>query len=162
MSSKNPLRFGLIGLVVLASLVVLFYPTDEKRVRAAAEALVSAANGSEADLQRALDQYAAPGVSINVSDPAESLTGRAALLAAVRNANAMGLKLRLHLEAVEVSLSGNVARVNADLVTADRPEVPELRRPRRSVALFERRADGFRLLSAEIGPERRDQPEARP
>ena len=68
----------------------------------------------------------------------------------------------MRLEAVEVSLEGKRARVNADLLTTLRPELPELRRPRHAVALFEKRAGRYQLLSAEIGSERRDQPEARP
>lgn len=147
---------------MLATLGVLFYPTDEKRVREAAEALVTATNADDATLSRALQTYANPDVSINVAELPGPITGRAAVLAAVRAAQALGQRPSFHLEASEVSVEGKHARLNADLIAAARPEVPELRRPRHGVALFEKSGDHFRLVSAEIGPERRDQPEARP
>ena len=113
-------------------------------------------------LTRALEAYAAPGVSVNVAELPEPFTGREAIVVAVRQSNALGVRPRFHVESFQVSLEGRLARVNADVVTSVRPEVPELRRPRHSVATLEKHGDGFRLLSAEIGPETRDQPEARP
>ena len=83
-------------------------------------------------------------------------------LAAIKQASMLGQKLHLQAESLEVTLEGKHGRVNADLITSQRPELPELRRPRHSVALFEKSGDHFRLVSAEIGPERLDQPEARP
>ncbi len=162
MSAKTAIRLTLIAVSLLATLAVLFYPTDEKRVKEAAEAIVTAANAGEAQLARALETFASPEVSISVSELPEPVTGREGLLAAVHRASGMGQKLRFHVEAVEVSVEGKHARLNADVVSSLRPEVPELRRPRHGVALFEKFGDRFRLVSAEIGPERRDQPEARP
>jgi hypothetical protein len=162
MSAKNAIRFTLIGLSALATLGVLFYPTDEKRVKEAAEAIATAANGSPAELSRALEMYASPDVSITVAELSQPVTGRAAVMALIRRAGASGSKPNFHFEAIEVSVEGKQARVNADLVTSLRPEVPELRRPRHSVALFEKSDGHFWLKSADIGAERRDQPEARP
>ena len=162
MRAKASLRLTLIAFGILATLGVLFYPTDEKRVKEAAQALVAAANSDEAQLSRALLTYATAEVSISVAELPEPLTGRDGVLAAVRAARGLGQKLHFSVEAVEVSVQGKHARLNADLLTSMRPEVPELRRPRHSVALFERFGDQFRLVSAEIGAERRDQPEARP
>jgi len=162
MRAKASLRLTLIGVGVLATLGVLFYPTDEKRVKDALDAIVAAANADDATLSRALQTYASPDVSISVAELAEPVSGRPALLTAVRAAQALGQKPTFHVEAVEVSVTGKHARLNADLIASVRPEVPELRRPRHSVALFEKSGDHFRLVSAEIGPERRDQPEARP
>lgn len=162
MPAKNAIRFTLIGLSAVATLAVLFYPTDEKRVKEAAEAIITAANGSPEQLSRALQTYASPDVSITVTELPEPVTGRAAVIALVRQASAIGSKPNFHFEAIEVSVEGKHARLNADLVASLRPEVPELRRPRHSVALFEKSGDHFRLVSAEIGPESRDQPEARP
>jgi hypothetical protein len=162
MHAKASLRLTLIAVGVLATLGVLFYPTDEKRVKAAAEAIVAAANTDEAQLARALLTYASAEVSISVAELPEPLTGRDAVLAAVRAAHGTGQKLHFTIEAVEVSVEGKHARLNADVITSLRPELPELRRPRHSVALFEKSGDRFRLVSAEIGDERRDQPEARP
>jgi SnoaL-like domain len=162
MLAKNAIRFTLIGLSGVATLGVLFYPTDEKRVKEAAEAIATAANGTQAELSRALETYASPDVSISVADLPGAVTGREAVVTAVRQASALGQKAHFHFEAVEVSIEGNHARVNADLIMAVHPEVPELRRPRHSVAIFEKSGDHFRLVSAEIGAERRDQPEARP
>ena len=154
-------RLSLLGAVVALALGVVFYPTDEKRVRQAAEALVAAANDSPAALAQALDQYAVPNVTVSADELAEPLVGQAALLAAARQAAELGSKLHARVDAVEVTLEGQRARLNADLVTSQ-AEVPELRRPRHSVLLFEKRSGAYRLVSAEIGAERRDQPEARP
>ncbi len=162
MLAKNAIRLTLVGLSAVATLGVLFYPTDEKRVKEAAEAIATAANGDTAQLSRALETYASPDVSITVADLPGPVIGRAALMAAVRQASAAGQKAQFHFEAIEVSIEGNHARINADLIMSVRPEVPELRRPRHSVALFEKSGDHYRLVSAEIGSERRDQPEARP
>jgi hypothetical protein len=146
----------------VATLGVLFYPTDEKRVKEAALAIIAGANGDEAELSRALQTYATAEVSISVAELPEPVTGRDGVLAAVRAARALGQKLHFTADAIEVSVEGKHARLNADLITSLRPELPELRRPRHSVALFEKSGDHFRLVSAEIGAERRDQPEARP
>ena len=162
MLANKAARLAVMVAASLLGLAVVFYPTDEKRVKEAAEAIVTAANSGDAELARALDQYASPDVSISVSELPEPVTGRDAIVAMVGQASRTGNKLSLRLEAVEVSLEGKRARLNADLLTTLRPELPELRRPRHGVALFEKQCDHFRLLSAEIGAERRDQPEARP
>lgn len=162
MAAKNSVRFAVLGAWGLLALGVLFYPTDEKRVKEAAEAIVTAANGSGAELERALEQHASADVSISVSELPEPVTGRDAIVAKLGQLEHLGTKLRFRIEAVEVNVEGKRARLNADLLTTLQPELPELRRPRHSVALFEKRADRFRLVSVEIGAERVDQPEARP
>jgi hypothetical protein len=162
MLTRKSARWAAIGLAVLVALGVMFYPTDEKRVREAADAIVSGANGSSAELARALDEYATPNVSIDAAELAEPLRGREAIVSAVAQATQLGANLRFRVEGVEVTLEGKRARVTADLITTLRAEVPELRRPRHSVALFEKQNGRFRLVSAEIGTERLDQPEARP
>lgn len=162
MLAKNPVRLALLVAGLVVALGVLFYPTDEKRVKEAAEAIVTAANTSGVELERALEQYASPDVSISVAELSEPMTGRDAIVAKVGQVTRLGQKLSFRIEAVEVSLEGKRARLNADLLTTLRPELPELRRPRPSVALFEKQGDRFRLQSVEIGAERVDQPEARP
>lgn len=162
MLANNAVRLAVIATALLLALAVVFYPTDEKRVKEVAEALVSAANAGENELSRALDQHASPDVTVNVSELSEPITGRDALVALVAQADRTGQKPSLRIEAVEVSVEGKRARLNADLLTTLRPELPELRRPRHAVALFEKRDGRFRLRSAEIGAERLDQPEARP
>jgi ketosteroid isomerase-like protein len=160
-SSKS--RLVLIAAVAaVSSAALIFYPTEEKRVRAAAEAIVAAANESDVALARALDTHATPNVRLNVSELPEPLVGRDALLAAAEQARRLEQKLHFQLDTVEVTVEGGRARVSADVITTLRPELPELRRPRRSVALFEKQSDAFRLVNAEIGPEQLDQPEARP
>jgi hypothetical protein len=161
MLRSQPARLSLLGIAAALALGVVFYPTDEKRVRHAAEALLAGANDSPAALAQALDQFAVPNVTVNVDELPAPLVGRAALVEAARQASQLGSKLHLRVDAVEVTVEGEHARLNADLA-ASQAEVPELRRPRHSVLLFERRAGSFRLVSAEIGAERRDQPEARP
>jgi hypothetical protein len=89
------------------------------------------------------------------------LVGKAALIDAARQAAQLGPKLHIRADAVDVRVEGRRARVTADLA-ASQAEVPELRRPRHSVLVFEKHGDVYRLASAEIGAERRDQPEARP
>jgi hypothetical protein len=155
-------RLWLIALVALVAVGASFYPTEEKRVRAAAEALISAANHSDAKLEQALSELAAPNVRVNVSELPAPLVGRKALVVAAAQARLLEQKLHFQIDTVEVSVEGNRARLSADVITTLRPELPELRRPRPSVALFEKRSGQFQLLSAEIGAERLDQPEARP
>lgn len=162
MRANNAVRLAVIATALLLTLIVVFYPTDEKRVKETAEAIVTAANSGASELSRALDEHASPDVSINVSELPEPVTGRDAIVALVAQASGTGQKPSLRIEAVEVSLEGKRARLHADLLTTLRPELPELRRPRHAVALFEKRDGRFRLLSAEIGAERLDQPEARP
>ena len=162
MLSSKSTRWAIIALAIAVALGVMFYPTDEKRVRQAADAIVSAANADSTELSRALDMYARADVSIDVAELAEPLRGRGAIVAAVAQASALGQNLRFRIEGVEVSIDGRRARLSADLITTLRAEVPELRRPRHSVALFEKQGDRFRLILAEIGAERLDQPEARP
>lgn len=162
MLSSSRGRLTLFGLAVALAIVVLWFPTDERRVRKSAEALVSAANGGDAELARALSSYAAPGVSVTVSELGEPLVGREPLLVAARAARELEQKLHFQLDSVDVHVEGKRARVEADVITTLRPELPELRRPRHASALFEKRGDTFQLISAEIGPERLDQPEARP
>ena len=154
-------RWAAFAALLAGVIGVWLYPTDEKRVKAAAEAIASAANAGPSELAQALEAYAVPDVRVSVSDLPLAVTGREDLVRLVTEANAAGQKLHLRVEAVEVLVEGNHARLNADLV-ATQAEVPELRVPRHSVALFEKRAGRFRLVSAEIGAERRDQPEARP
>jgi hypothetical protein len=162
MRAKTTLQLTLAGMGILATLGLTLFPTDETRVKKAAEALLAAANRGGPELSVALETYAAPEVSLSVSELPEPVVGRAAVLAAVRQASASGQKLHLQVESVEVTVEGARPRLNADLITSQRPELPELRRPRHSVALFEKSGDRFRLVSAEIGAERVDQPEARP
>ncbi|HVY26818.1 MAG TPA: hypothetical protein VHB79_09710 [Polyangiaceae bacterium] len=161
MLGSKAARLAAIGAAVALALGVVFYPTDEKRVRQATEALVSAANEGPNALAQALDQYAAPNVTVSADELPEPLVGQAAIVEAARRVSQLGVQLRLHADAIEVRVEGKRARLTADLA-ASQAEVPELRRPRHSVLVFEKHAAGFRLLSAEIGAERQDLPEARP
>lgn len=161
MLSGSRARGILIAAALLLALGVLFYPTDEKRVRAVADALIAAANAGPAELARALDEHAVADVRIDVAELSEPLTGRAALVGALRDVSSAE-PLHYRLENVEIAVSGKRARLSADLITMPHAEVPELRRPRHGTAIFERRTGQFRLISAEIGAERLDQPEARP
>ncbi len=155
-------RLALLALAGLGAATALAYPTDEKRVRKSADALIAAANVGDSALVQALEAYAVERVSVRVSELAEPLVGRAALVEAVREARKLEPQLHFQLDAVDVRVEGGRARLEADVVTSVRPEVPELRRPRRSSAVFEKRGDTFRLVTAEVGGERLDQPEARP
>lgn len=155
-------RWLLLALGFAVLFGVWFYPTDEKRVREAAEAIVEAANRNPVELSQALVEHAVDDVSLMIADLGDPLQGRAAIVSAVSRASQLGPKLHFRLEAVEVSVEGERARLTADLITMLHPEVPELRRPRHGVALFEKRSGRFRLVSAEVGAERQDLPEARP
>lgn len=154
-------RWAVLAALLVGVAAVLWYPTDEKRVKEAAEAIADGANAGPRELARALEAHAVPDVRLSVADLPIAISGRDAIVELVSQARETGQKLHLRVEAVEVTLEGNRARLNADLV-ATQAEVPELRVPRHSVALFEKRDGKFRLVSAEIGAERRDQPEARP
>jgi len=161
LSGKSARLFAALVATLIAALV-LFYPTDEKRVRDAAEALLSAANAGPAQLARALEAHAVADVRVDATELSDAIVGREAIVEAVARAKSLEPSLRFRIEGVEVSVEGKRARLSADLITTLRPEVPELRRPRHASALFERRNGEFQLVSAEIGRERLDQPEARP
>ncbi|HEY6077392.1 MAG TPA: nuclear transport factor 2 family protein [Polyangiaceae bacterium] len=161
LASRN-VRLGLIALAVLAALGLLLYPTDEKRVREAAEALIAAANESEVDLAAALEKHAVADVSVSISDYPEALQGRAALVRAAARARVGGQKLRFRMETVEISVEGSHARLNADLVASLQLGLREMKQARHGVALFQKLDGRFQLVSAEVGSERHDQPEARP
>lgn len=155
-------RWAALGFALVSLLGVWLYPTDEKRVKAAAESIVAAANEGPAELSAALDEHALPGVRISVSELAEPLEGRTAVVEALTQAKQLARGLHFRVESVQVTVEGNRARLTADLITALQPELPELRRPRHATALFEKRGGGFRLATADVGSERLDQPEARP
>jgi hypothetical protein len=161
LSGKVP-RLAALGIAAVLALVAMLYPTDERRVKEVAEKILDAANTSPAELGRALDENASPSLSVSVAELPEPLVGRAALVGALSQAQDFGTKLHFRADAIEIKVEGNRAQLTADLITMPGPEVPELRRPRHSVAVFERRGGRFRLLSAEVGAERLDQPEARP
>lgn len=158
MASK-PVRLVLIAIPALLALLILFYPSDEKRVREAADALLTAANQGGPALGVALQRYAVPSVSVTIAELSESLEGREALVGALSRAQAFGQKPKFRADAVEITVEGNRARVNADLVAALEQATIA---PRHAVALFEKRDGRFQLVSAEIGATRRDEPEARP
>jgi hypothetical protein len=158
-------RYVRIGLPLLALgvvLLVLLYPTDEKRVLAVAEAIVEAANQDEVELGRALEAHASPNVYVIISGRPEPLEGRAALVAAAGRSRAMGQKLSFRMEQPEVSVQGGHARLTADLVAVLHLGLRQHREARRATALFDKEGGRFVLTSAEVGVERQDQPEARP
>lgn len=162
MLDSKRVRLLLIGAAAAVALALLLYPSDEKRVREAADAIVSAANQDELELARALEQHAVADVSVLLSDFAEPLQGRAALVAAAARARAGGRKLRFRMETVEISVEGSNARLNADLVASLQLGLREMRQARHGVAVFQKIDGRFQLVSAEVGAERHDQPEARP
>jgi hypothetical protein len=161
MSAKR-VRLLLIGLVAALALGLLLYPSDEKKVREAAEAIVEAANQGPVELTRALEQYAVPEVVVTVSDLPEPLEGRAALVGAASRAQVGGRQLRFRMETVEISVEGSHARVNADMVASLQLGLRNMRQARHGVAMFQKIDGRFQLVSAEVGSERHDQPEARP
>lgn len=162
MASASWSRWAVVGIAVAVALVAWLYPTDEKRVKAAAEAIVTGANEGPRALSLALEEHALPSVRLSVTELGEPLEGKSALVEALAAAEMGGGKPHYLVESVEVRVEGNRARLSADLLTEAQAEVPELRRPRHGTALFERRGGKFRLASVDIGAERRDQPEARP
>ena len=159
MLASKRLRLALILIPAALAFVMLVYPTDEKRVREATDALLNGANQGDTALASALQLYTVPQVSVSVAELPDPLQGREALLGAVTRARAFGQKLRFRADAVEITIEGNRARVNADLVAALEQATIA---PRHAVAMFEKRDGRFQLVSAEIGATRRDEPEARP
>ncbi len=162
MFSSRTRRLSLVVGVVALGLLVLLYPTDEKRVREVAESLLAAANESEGALSVALQQHATPQLSLLISDLPEALEGHSAVLSALGRAQVMGRRLRFRMEQVEVSVEGNHARLTADVVASLQLGLREHRQARRATALFEKVAGRFVLASVEVGRQRHDQPEERP
>jgi hypothetical protein len=161
MSSKR-VRLLVIGLVAALALGLLLYPSDEDKVREAAEAIVEAANQGPLELARALEHYAVEQVVVTIADLPEPLEGRAALVGAASRAEVGGRKLRFRMETVEISVEGSHARLNADMVASLQIGLRDMRQARHGVAMFQKIDGRFQLVSAEVGSERRDQPEARP
>src|SRR5688572_15677723 len=111
-------RMGLLVIAVIAALsgALWLHRSDEELVREAAEAIVAAANQDPVELERALEQHASDEVSVTVSDLPEPLVGRAALVSAAARTPIGGRKLSFRMEAVDVSVEGNNARLNANFV----------------------------------------------
>ena len=161
MSAKR-VRLLVIAAVAALALGLLLYPSDEKKVREAAEAIIKAANQDPVELSRALERYAVEDVSVTISDLGEPLQGRGALMAAASRAQVNGKKLRFRMETVEISVEGSHARLNADMVASLQLGLREMKQARHGVAMFQKIDGRFQLVSAEVGAERHDQPEARP
>lgn len=159
MLARKSVRLAVIALAAALALVLLLYPTDEKRVRAAAEALLAGANEGGLTLSAALEQHTVEHVVVTVAELPAPLEGRPALIGAVQRARALDPRLRFRAQAMDVTVQGKTVRVNADLVVG----LPQASiAPRHAVAMFEKRDGAFRLVSAEIGATRRDEPEERP
>ncbi|HYJ08302.1 MAG TPA: hypothetical protein VEX18_04820, partial [Polyangiaceae bacterium] len=126
------------------ALGLLLYPSDEKKVRKAAEAIVEAANEGPVELTRALEQYAVAEVVVTVSDLPEPLEGRAALVGAASRAQ----QLRFRMETVEISVEGSHARVNADMIASLQLGLRNMRQARHGVAMFQKIDGRFQLVSA--------------
>jgi hypothetical protein len=148
-----------IALLVTSSLVAFvaaswLHESAEEQVRGAADAIVEAATQGPAELARALQEHATEEVSVTVSDLPEPLVGRNALVAAAGRTAAGGRKLNFRMQAVQISVEGSSARLNADLVATLQLGLRGLSRTRSGVALFQKVDGRFRLMSAEVGNER--------
>jgi hypothetical protein len=152
----TPRRIALAvgALLVAVVLGVWLHRSDEERVRAAADAIVEAANQGPVELTRALDEHATENVSVMVSDLPEPLVGRAAIVAAASRTAAMGRKLSFRLQRVEISVEGSNARLSADFVATMQLGLRGLSRSRSGAALFQKIDGRFQLVSAEVGGER--------
>jgi hypothetical protein len=149
-------RIALLVAGLIAALVVglWLHRSDEEQVRDAAEAIVKAANQDTVELTRALEQHAIEEVSVTVSDLPEPLVGRSAVVAAAARTAVAGRKLSFRLQAMEISVEGTNARLNADFVATLQLGLRGMSRSRRGVAIFQKINGRFRLMSAEIGEER--------
>jgi hypothetical protein len=143
-----------VGLVTAVVVALWLHRSDEEQVRDAAEAIVEAANQDSVELTRALDEHAIEDVSVTVSDLPEPLVGRSALVAAAARTPMAGRKLSFRMQAVEISVEGTNARLNADFAATLQLGLRSLSRARRGVAVFQKIDGRFRLMSAEIGEER--------
>ena len=152
-------RLLVFGLCIAVALVILLYPTDEKRVRRAAEALLDGVNRGGPALVEAAREHAANDVIVSVSEGGLEVRGREELIVAAERARMMDGRRRVRMDAVDITVEGNRARVNAELVADLEQATIE---PRHASALFEKRGGRFQLVSAEVGAPRRDEPEARP
>jgi hypothetical protein len=151
-----PRRIGLlvVGLVAALSIGLWLHRSDEEQVRQAADAIVAAANQDSVELARALDEHASEDVSVTVSDLPEPLVGRNAIVAAAARTAVAGRKLSFRLQAVEITVQGSNARLNAQFVASLQLGLRGVSRTRSGVALFEKIDGRFRLVSAEVGGER--------
>jgi FlaG/FlaF family flagellin (archaellin) len=144
----------LAGLVAALLLGLWLRKTDKDRVREAADAIVAGANQGTIELGRALDEHAAEGVTVTVSDLPEPLVGRAAIVAAAGRSAAGGQKLSFHMEGVQITVEGTNARLNASFVATLQLGLRGLSRSRSGVAVFQKIDGRFQLVSAEVGGER--------
>lgn len=152
--SKRQIGLLVVGLVAAISIGLWLHRSDEELVRYAAEAIVAAANQDSVELTRALDEHATDEVSVTVADLPEPLVGRSALVAAAARTPVSGRKLSFRMHAVQVSVEGANARLNAEFVATLRLGLHGLSRTRSGVALFQKIDGRFRLVSADIGGER--------
>lgn len=161
MTAKR-IRLLVIGAVVVLAAGLLLYPSDEKKVREAVEAIVEGANQDHMALGQALVDYAVDDVTVTISDLPQPLVGREAIVGAATQTEIGGRKLRFRMQAVEISVEGSNARVNAELVASLSLGIRQLSQARSGVAILQKIDGRFRLVSIEVGNERHDQPEARP
>lgn len=162
MSAKR-IRLLVIGLVVAVAAGLLLYPSDEKKVRAVMEAIVEGANQDQMALGQALVEHAVDDVTVSISDLLpQPLVGREAIVGAATRSEIAGRKLRFRMQAVEISVEGGNARVNAELVASLSLGIRQLSQARSGVAILQKIDGRFKLVSIDVGAERHDQPEARP
>ena len=161
MTAKR-IRLLVIGLVVALAAGLLLYPSDEKRVREVMEAIVEGANQDQMALGRALLEHAVDDVTVNITDLPRPLVGREDIVGAAGRTEIEGRKLRFRMQAVEVSVEGSNARVNAELVASLSLGIRQLSQARSGVDILQKIDGRFKLVSIDVGAERHDQPEARP
>lgn len=152
--STRQIALLVVSLVAALGIGLWLHRSAEEQVRDAAETIVAAANQDSLELTRALEQHATAEVTVTVSDLPEPLVGRAALVAAASRTPVTGRKISFRMQAVEITVEGSNARLNANFVATLQLGLRGISRERSGVAVFQKLDGRFQLVSAEIGSER--------
>jgi hypothetical protein len=165
-------RFGRRPLVIAVALfacAIVGYqlmPRDETRISALLDELCTRLNqtkdeSSLASLRQFLALALLPQISVRAVEFAQDLSGLDEVSARAHDL-LEGPPLSFALNNVEVRVSGQLARVDADLVLSVRGGAEQRRDLRRTRVRLAKRERGWQVEAVEVDPVAPSEPEARP
>jgi hypothetical protein len=159
----------LVAVALLAAGLVGFelLPNDERRITRLLNELCVKLNQARdeaalADLERALSSALLPNASVRVSELGLELQGASEVNERLHDLLANGVLLSFALNSVEVHLSGQLARVDLDLLVTTRGSGEQSRDLRHTHVRLAKSAPGWRIEAVEIDALAPSEPEARP
>jgi hypothetical protein len=159
----------LVAVALLAASLVGYelLPNDERRITRLLNELCVKLNQARdeaelGDLERALSLALLPNASVRVSELGLELQGVSEVNERMHELLASGVPLSFALNSVEVHLSGQLARVDLDLLVTTRGSGEQSRDLRHTHVRLAKSAPGWRIEAVEIDALAPSEPEARP